>query len=213
MAARLPVPGDDVGQWGLILNAYLLVAHNEDGTLREPIVDASVSVKGRVKLAGDLSGTADLPRVTSTSLSSPMPLEQGGTSANTRTGALNALLPDQAASANMLLKSDGTDASWIATTDITPDATTLAKGKVRLAGDLNGTAAAPTVVSTSLSAPLPINQGGTSGNTPQAALNALLPTQTGNAGRIMQTDGTNTSWVAKPNNDDVLALMWMEVAA
>jgi len=31
---RLPVPGDDDGQWGTILNDYLLVEHNADGTLK-----------------------------------------------------------------------------------------------------------------------------------------------------------------------------------
>ena len=129
--ARLPVPGDDSGQWGDILNEFLVVAHNPDGTLKDPVPDATTSVKGRVQLAGDLSGTAE----------------------------------------------------------------------------------APLVVSTTLDAPLPINQGGTSANTAQGAINALLPSQTNNAGKILQTDGTDVSWQDKPNNDDILALTWMEVAS
>ena len=32
--ARLPVPGQDDGRWGDILNEYLLVSHNNDGTLK-----------------------------------------------------------------------------------------------------------------------------------------------------------------------------------
>jgi len=32
--ARLPIPGSDDGEWGTILNEFLLVAHHEDGTLR-----------------------------------------------------------------------------------------------------------------------------------------------------------------------------------
>ena len=32
--ARLPVPGSDNGTWGDILNAYLSVEHNADGTLK-----------------------------------------------------------------------------------------------------------------------------------------------------------------------------------
>ena len=32
MAARLPIPGGDEGQWGEILNQYLSVEHNADGT-------------------------------------------------------------------------------------------------------------------------------------------------------------------------------------
>ena len=33
MAARLPTPGGDDGDWGAILNDFLLVSHNTDGTL------------------------------------------------------------------------------------------------------------------------------------------------------------------------------------
>lgn len=32
--ARLPIPGSDDGSWGDILNQYMLVSHNPDGTLR-----------------------------------------------------------------------------------------------------------------------------------------------------------------------------------
>lgn len=32
---RLPQPGGDRGQWGGVLNDYLLVAHNQDGTLKD----------------------------------------------------------------------------------------------------------------------------------------------------------------------------------
>ena len=40
---------------------------------------------------------------------------------------------------------------------------------------------------------LAISRGGTGQSTANAALNALLPTQTGNNGKVLQTDGTNTS--------------------
>jgi len=33
--ARLPVPGQDSGTWGTVLNAYLAVEHNTDGTLKK----------------------------------------------------------------------------------------------------------------------------------------------------------------------------------
>lgn len=41
-----------------------------------------------------------------------------------------------------------------------------------------------------------VKQGGTGQSTANAALNALLPTQTGNNGKVLQTDGSNTSWVS-----------------
>lgn len=34
MVARLPISGSDADQWGNILNEFLLVAHNANGTLR-----------------------------------------------------------------------------------------------------------------------------------------------------------------------------------
>lgn len=45
-----------------------------------------------------------------------------------------------------------------------------------------------------LPTPLAIIDGGTGQPTANAALNALLPSQTGNAGKALKTDGTNTSW-------------------
>jgi len=32
--ARLPIPGGDSGKWGDILNNFLHIAHNSDGTLK-----------------------------------------------------------------------------------------------------------------------------------------------------------------------------------
>lgn len=38
---RLPVPGADNGQWGDILNTFLLTAHNADGSLKDSSVKAT----------------------------------------------------------------------------------------------------------------------------------------------------------------------------
>ena len=43
---------------------------------------------------------------------------------------------------------------------------------------------------------LPILNGGTGETTSNAALNALLPSQATNNGKVLSTDGTDTSWVA-----------------
>lgn len=47
-----------------------------------------------------------------------------------------------------------------------------------------------------LTGTLAIANGGTGQTTANAALNALLPSQTSNANKYLQTDGTNTSWDA-----------------
>ena len=36
---RLPQPGQDEGTWGDILNEFLLVSHNSDGSLRDAVLD------------------------------------------------------------------------------------------------------------------------------------------------------------------------------
>jgi len=51
---------------------------------------------------------------------------------------------------------------------------------------INGTPAGTFVV--------PVANGGTGQTTANAALNALVPSQTGNSGKYLGTDGTNTSW-------------------
>ena len=90
--ARLPQPGGDNHKWGDILNEYLRQEHNTDGThdvgkllnvpgsaglslVSDPgqphglgwttstTPDATTSVKGKVQLAGDLYGSATVPRV------------------------------------------------------------------------------------------------------------------------------------------------------
>ncbi len=43
---------------------------------------------------------------------------------------------------------------------------------------------------------LPVARGGTGQVTANAALNAFLPIQTSNAGKVLSTDGTNTSWIS-----------------
>jgi hypothetical protein len=55
--ARLPVPGSDQGAWGNILNEYLNVAHNNDGTLKDA---ATISSAEQTANKGAASGYAPL---------------------------------------------------------------------------------------------------------------------------------------------------------
>lgn len=83
MTNRLPSVGGDDDNWGGILNDYLLAGHNSDGTH----MVASTSTPGFVQMAGDLGGSGLSPTITSTHLSTPLPLSQGGT------GSAAGLLP------------------------------------------------------------------------------------------------------------------------
>jgi len=47
-----------------------------------------------------------------------------------------------------------------------------------------------------ISGTLAIANGGTGQTTANAAINALLPSQTSQSGKVLSTDGTNTSWIA-----------------
>jgi hypothetical protein len=68
---------------------------------------------------------------------------------------------------------------------------------------IGGTAQNPTVavdlsnidINSLTGYPLTIAHGGTGEVTANAALNAFLPIQSGNSGKYLTTDGTNTSWV------------------
>lgn len=49
--ARLPKPGSDSGKWGDILNNYLAVSHDTDGTLQDGIVTSATIADGAVTAA------------------------------------------------------------------------------------------------------------------------------------------------------------------
>lgn len=145
--ARLPVPGNDEGVWGDVLNDYLSVVHETDGTLKVDAVDSTniqagsigdtqVSSISQAKVSGlgaALAAKADDSAVVhdtgnetvagvKTFSSSPIvPTPVNGTE------AANKDYVDSVASAG------------------TPDATAVTKGKLRLTGDLGGTADSPTV--------------------------------------------------------------------
>lgn len=53
----------------------------------------------------------------------------------------------------------------------------------------------PSLAFTKITGTVPITQGGTGATNANAALNALIPEQTGNSGKLLTTDGTDTSWV------------------
>lgn len=59
-------------------------------------------------------------------------------------------------------------------------------------------------LTTGVTGTLPIANGGTGQTTANAALNAFLPSQTSNSGKVLQTDGSNTSWATVLANGSTL---------
>lgn len=56
--ARLPEPGGDSGQWGVVLNDYLNVAHTSTGTLKNDSVDTANLKDGAITVAKIATGSA-----------------------------------------------------------------------------------------------------------------------------------------------------------
>jgi hypothetical protein len=77
MTQRLPIPGSDDGTWGDILNSYLAVSHNTDGTLANNTVGTS-------QLQNNAVTNAQLDSSTQSQLSAAASAVQ---SVNSKTGA------------------------------------------------------------------------------------------------------------------------------
>lgn len=58
--ARLPIVGGDSGNWGVILNDYLLVSHNQDGTIQPGAVVAAGGVMSVNAVTPNASGNVTL---------------------------------------------------------------------------------------------------------------------------------------------------------
>ncbi len=206
--ARLPIPGDDVGTWGGILNDFLNVELNSDGTLKKAadISAAQTAANNALAAVGsalqpgdnvstltnDAGFTTNTGTVSSVGVSGTDGIEVDSGSPITSSGSIqlginastlrthlnvangadvtNASTVD-AAGATMNSDTNVASNAWVidedtlisnsntkvptqqsvkayvddAVTSGAPDATASTKGKVRLAGDLSGTADVPTV--------------------------------------------------------------------
>ena len=132
MTARLPNPGGDDNTWGDILNTFLDISHNGDGTLQTTAVEqagAITSVNGKtttngsvVLAASDVNAPTSLAGDSDVSLSSP--------------------------SNNQVLAYNGSASKWQNATLTESDITNLTSdlaSRVQIGGDLSGTATSPTV--------------------------------------------------------------------
>ncbi len=148
--ARLPIPGNDDGTWGSILNDFLAQAHNTDGSLKPDTVAAAQLQDGSVAASKLDSAT----QATLGSIAGKAP-----TASPTFTGTVTVPVPVNGTDATTKSYVDSQASAGV------PDATTTVKGKLRLANDLAGTADNPQVTATHLSTALPVAQGGTGATT------------------------------------------------
>lgn len=142
--SRLPIPGSDNDTWGSVLNDFLAVEHEADGTQKTLSISkggtgATDATNARINLgaaaATDVAGKANDSNVVHNTGDETIAGIKTFTSSPTIPGPTN-----------------GTDAANKAYVDTSisgsstpPDATTTSKGIVQLAGDLTGTAASPAI--------------------------------------------------------------------
>lgn len=120
-----------------------------------------------------------------------VPVVQGGTGATTPSAAMINLLPLQTGANGKFLTTDGSgNLSWATPSGVVAGVSSFSGGTTGL---LPGIATAGAIT---LSGTLNVANGGTGATTQPAAINNLLPSQTGAAGQFLVTNGTNVSWTA-----------------
>ena len=210
--SRLPTPGGDDGVWGNVLNDFILLEHNPDGTHRVVVdPDATTTSKGKIQLAGDLGGTSAAPTVPG--LAGKYTLPAGGipktdlaasvqtslTTADARDAVKvqgKAVDPSAPADGQILVYATASS-SWVPNTpslSVVGDATSGSKGIVQLAGDLGGTAAAPTVpgLATKVDESVAVAKGDVLVATGSAVVSKLA---VGTDAQVLTADSTQTTGV------------------
>jgi len=132
-------------------------------------------------LAVSLSGTA-------------LPVANGGTGQTTANNALNALLPSQTSQSGKVLSTDGTNTSWIASGGTGTVTSVALSAPAFLTVSGSPVTASGTLALSYSGTALPVANGGTGQTTTTAAFDGLAPSQTGNSGKYLTTNGTTTSW-------------------
>lgn len=127
----------------------------------------SVATSGAITLAGTLN------------------LAHGGTGATTQQGAANNILPPQVGNSGKYLTTDGTNTTW---SHVTTGVTSFSAGTTGLNPSVATTGAI------TLTGTLSLAHGGTGATTQPGAANNILPSQAGNSGAVLTTNGTNVSW-------------------
>lgn len=143
------------------------------------------------------TATAPITIVGNTISLATVPIASGGTDATTAAGAIQNLLPSYTGNANkrLGLNSLATALEWVADGGGTVTSIDASGGTTGLSFTGGPITSSGTLT---LTGTLAIANGGTGQTTANAAFNALAPSQTGNSGKYLTTDGSNTSWATNP---------------
>jgi hypothetical protein len=138
--ARLPTPGGDLGDWGDVLNTFLEVSHNSDGTL----LTSALTQAGAITTINGLTATSGALTLSASDVNAPTTL--AGDSDVAISSPIN----------NQVLAYDSTSSKWInqnATSGVSLDSTTAdiqplgtqAAGTIGKAADAGHVHAMPTL--------------------------------------------------------------------
>lgn len=187
-----------VGQNSL-LNQYVPTFYIKD------LVDGQGFIYDSTRKAfvnSDLTGSGGATRLgelidVSPSVDNPLSLQDGQAlvyNSFTELWENQFILPDQAGNAGKVLTTDGSVVSW---TTVTGTGTVTS---VDVSAGLTGFTFTGGPITTSgtitLTGTLGIANGGTGQVTASGAINALVPTQTGNSGKFLTTNGSLVSWAS-----------------
>jgi len=123
-----------------------------------------------------------------------LPVANGGTGQTTANNALNALLPSQTSQSGKVLSTDGTNTSWIASGGTGTVTSVALSAPAFLTVSGSPVTASGTLALSYSGTALPVANGGTGATSATAAFDALAPSQTGNSGKYLTTNGSTTSW-------------------
>jgi hypothetical protein len=191
-----------------------------DSLIASGVPDATTTLKGKIKLSGDLTGTADTPLVNNLTITNSKLANMTFTSQLKGSNSVNPAVTDIFLGTHLVMigstlnintssmpflplvggTMSGSILQPIAPTlpnhltnkayvdsqilNVTvPDATTLVKGKVQLAGDLSGTASLPVIATGAVT-------------TPKIANGAILNTKLANLSAVSQLKGSSSASAA-----------------
>jgi hypothetical protein len=123
-----------------------------------------------------------------------LPVANGGTGQTSANAALNGLLPSQSGQNGKVLSTDGTNTTWTAVGGTGTVTSVALSAPAFLTVSGSPVTASGTLALSYSGTALPVANGGTGQTTTTAAFDALAPTQTGNSGKYLTTNGTTTSW-------------------
>jgi len=142
-------------------------------------------------------------------LAGTLAITNGGTGASSQSGAINALVPSQAGQSGKYLTTDGSNVSW-----------GVSGGTVTSVGFSTGstglTVSGSPITSSgtfTLAGTLAVANGGTGATSQASAINNLIPSQAGQSGKYLTTDGSNVSWATVSAGGGTVTSVGMTVPA